>query len=209
MKVRIFLLVCLIVALSVFIVTGLKLKAANTELGVANERLADQEAQIRSLEQVRTTMAALPLPSSRLGPGMRTLYHWNVSAPSAGDVDWNAIAFQLTGSIHAGGPSVMWIGAADPANDGVYLTDLGKNRVLFIKLESLKVYNGSVMVPGKWLISHTENAAYLVFVTTSKQVVTRDANEVYEVSGDLLYGEFPGDVIFISVPGLSTVTLSR
>ncbi|MDP2926814.1 MAG: hypothetical protein Q8N65_01610 [bacterium] len=188
-----------------------------------NERLYQTQQQIAALETQVAMITPVPRPtpvgvmkaekgSTLLGAGMKVLYRWTIAA-EGGNVGWRLVDFQLTGSIDAGGPMLMWVGGEETksANDGIYLTDAKGNRVKFIDKTSMRIYNlaSNTIVPGEWRISHSPNSAFAVFVAYNEQMIPENSITPYEFRADLLYGGLPGDALLVQISGLPTSTLSR
>ncbi|MDD5146110.1 MAG: hypothetical protein PHF44_04690, partial [Candidatus Pacebacteria bacterium] len=112
---------------------------------------------------------------------------YTVSADSANDVYWNAVAFTVSGSL-GNGTNLLTIGtdATSTTADGIYIIVAAGDDTQAVS--NIKLYNTGTgtQVAGTFTYRADTNATgyTLYFVSTAEETVAKGTTKTYEVRGD-------------------------
>ena len=152
------------------------------------------------LRQTKPTLASGTLPSSILSASTLAFYKWTVTADSTADMNWNYIAFNITGTLYSSADGAFQtIGTDDattPSYDGIYGIDNGSAVTDTRFISNIKVYNfdtGTQVLGTNYyrsIITAADTGGYyLVFVPTAEEEIGKGATKTYELRGDFSIGQ--------------------
>lgn len=162
------------------------------------------------LRKSKPSLAAASLPSTVLTAGEKTLYRWTVTADKYGDIRWNVVAFETSGSIQVGSDNLI-IGASNPKLvNGIYMETSGAaSGKKLIPIESLRIRDVATgtTIKGAVHVWNRPQKAVVYFTAAKNQTISAGQVKTYELVGSILYSGKAGDAITTRIPSSSTLSI--
>ena len=200
--------------------SGITMYASSTSAAL-NDACGNEQIPYQS----KPTIASASLPSTVYGAGEKVLYRWTVTADDQGDIAWQKIVFDVSGSVSISGTSyTIGLGTdADPSVETTNVLLMGTSttaadntpKSLITATSTIKVYNVATNQEvtassgSAWTNvdnQQTAGGARIVFISASEQIVAAGQTKTYELRGALAYGGAAGDSISTKIASRGTAT---
>ena len=175
----------------------------------------------QTLRLSKPTITLASPTSETLTAGTKELIRWTVAADSKGDIGWEKVVFDMTGSVIVSSPGPSYTIGADVTipgtvrTDGVYMatttTGGGDLSLLLIATSSMRVYDvdtNTVVPVGSISVdqSTATGTARIAFVANTEQQVAAGTTKTYKLVGDVLVGGQTGSAVMTKIEARSTGT---
>jgi len=140
-------------------------------IGAASGQIIDISTNVSGnpmvLRKSKPIIAAASLPNKALSTGEKVLYRWTITADQKGDISWQDITFEVSGSIQVGGEK-FFIGSKTeiPAlTDAVYIQSANDTLKKLILAESFRIFDVGTgeQIPGIVQILNLPDKALISF----------------------------------------------
>lgn len=173
------------------------------------------------LHKSKPTLAAASLPSTVFAAGEKVLYRWTVTADAKGDIGWQRVVFDVSGSIQVGSDTftigaggstttaAIWMGTSTTATDPA--TSL-------IATSTMKIYDvgtGEEVLPtstdqsGWYVHNFKAGGARVVFTAKNMESISAGLTKTYEWRGDISQNGKAGDSLSVKITKRSTATSTK
>jgi len=164
------------------------------------------------LHESKPTLAAASLPSTVYGAGEKTLYRWTVTAGEKGDIGWQKVVIDISGSVTVSGTSYT-IGygtsTASANNLAIYMGTSSDPGTKFA--DTLTFYNvatgESLTASSTYVYNDKDNGgAKVIFVPASEEVVAAGTTKTYELRAALKQAGASGDTVSAKIAAVASAT---